>query len=140
MTGRSEWEERGETIVGSFSEAVRLSPTSFTMMLAAVDFLLGPTGEVVLAGATGSEQVDRMAAVVREHYHPNWVVLFHPAGVERKEIESIAPFVELMNAPDGQATAYLCRDRRCKAPVNSASALKELLADAGSALWPADQV
>ena len=98
------------------------------MMLCAVDFWLGPTGEVVLAGATGSEQVERMAAAMREHYHPDWLVLFHPAGVERKEIELVAPFVAEMNAPEGQAAAYICRNRSCQAPVNSVNALKELLA------------
>lgn len=52
MIGRPEWEGKGEKIIRAFSEKLKLAPTNFIFMLTALDFCLGPSGEVVITGET----------------------------------------------------------------------------------------
>lgn len=128
LTGREEWSERGEAIIRAFSGDLQGSPLAHTYLLAAFDFTLGPTAELVIAGEPGSAEVEAMIAVVRRSFHPNVVLLFHPtAGSGGEEIEAAAPFVEPMTALRDTATAYLCRDRSCLSPVSNTTALKALL-------------
>jgi uncharacterized protein YyaL (SSP411 family) len=127
LTGRREWWDRGERIIRAFSGNLQRSPAAHTFMLAALDFALGPSAELVIAGEAGSEEVEEMAAVVRRSFHPNIVLLFHPSGLEGEEVAALVPFIEPMTAPRGGAAAYLCRDRSCLAPVSDAAALEALL-------------
>jgi uncharacterized protein YyaL (SSP411 family) len=127
LTGRQDWSERGEAIIRAFSGDLQGSPPAFTFMLAALDFALGPAAELVIAGEPGSAEVEKMAAAVRRSFHPHTVLLFHPAGPGKEEIEALAPFIEPMTALPGGAGAYLCRDRSCLPPVTDTAALEALL-------------
>ena len=127
MAGRREWWDRGKRIIRAFSGNLQRSPAAYTFMLTALDFALGPTAELVIAGEAGSAEVEAMAAVVRRSFHLNIVLLFHPSGLEGEEVAALVPFIEPMTAPRGGAAAYLCRDRSCLAPATSAAALEALL-------------
>ncbi len=129
LTGHQDWSERGEAIICAFSGDLQGSPPAFTYLLAALDFALGPSAELVIAGDPGSAEVEKMAAAVRRTFHPNTVLLFNPAGPEREEIAELVPFIEPMTAPRGGATAYLCRGRSCLTPVSDAAALEALLSE-----------
>ena len=126
LTGREELTERGEAIIASFGSDLQRSPAVYTAMLAALDLALGPAAELVIAGEARSDEVARMAGTVFRGFHPKLTLLFHPAGSDKKEIAAIAPFIAPMTAR-GKVTAYLCRDRRCLPPVDTAAALAKLL-------------
>ncbi|NLZ33205.1 MAG: thioredoxin domain-containing protein, partial [Firmicutes bacterium] len=127
LTGRQEWWERGERIIRAFSGDLQRSPSAHTFMLAALDFALGPSAELVIAGESGSAAVEEMAAVVRRSFHPHVLLLFHPSGSEGKEMAALVPFIRSMDTLRGGAVAYLCRGRSCLAPVSDAAALEALL-------------
>lgn len=127
LTGRTHWEERGEAILRAFSAELQASPTSFTHMLTALDYLLGPAGEVIITGDTGSAGVERLAATVRKSFAPNTLLLFHPAGLERADVEALIPYLENMSPPGSRASAYLCRNRSCLLPQHTPEGLAALL-------------
>ena len=127
LTGRQDWWERGEAIIRAFGSELQGSPQAYTQMLAALDFAVGPSAELVIAGDSNSAEAEKMAAAVHRSFYPNIVMLFHPRGSDKKNIEKIAPFIKQMAAPEGEARAYLCLNHTCLAPVSSASGLEALL-------------
>ena len=93
LTGRTHWEERGEAILRAFSAELQSSPASFTHMLTALDYILGPAGEIIITGDTGSTGVERLAAAVRKSFAPNTLLLFHPAGLGASTL-TLVPYLE----------------------------------------------
>jgi uncharacterized protein YyaL (SSP411 family) len=59
---------------------------------------------------------------LRVSYRPTAVVV--PALAQHREaLERVLPWVKSMVARGGRATAYVCRDFACQAPVHTAEAL-----------------
>ncbi|MFP6901328.1 MAG: hypothetical protein VCA36_10320, partial [Opitutales bacterium] len=97
-----------------------------TQWLSAIDFAIGPSLEIVIAGDPSSKEVQAMLRTVRSRFLPNKVLLFRPDG-DKPAIAALAPFLENQVAVDGKPTAYVCRKQVCEKPVTSAKALAELL-------------
>jgi len=127
LTADTELEERGGATIRAFSQAVAEGPANFPMMLQALDFRIGPTREVVLAGSEGDPELAAMIRAVRIRFLPRTVVALHPEGNGSKEIEALVPYLETQRAVDGKATAYVCRDYVCRLPVHGTCELVELL-------------
>jgi uncharacterized protein len=110
----------------AFSLQVAAAPSAYTHMLTAVDFLLGPTAEIVIAGRRGAPDVAAMARAIDRAYTPDKVVVFRPDdGGER--IAALAPYVREQHSLDGRATAYVCRDFACQQPTTDTDAVAKLV-------------
>ncbi len=130
LTGRTGLEEQATGIAEAASAQVGQQPTGFTALLMGLDFGLGPAREIVIAGAPGAEGTQTMLRVVREAYLPSSVVLLRPDGDgEREEplITKLAPFTAAQRAREGEATAYVCQNHQCRAPVTEISELRAAL-------------
>ena len=126
ITGDSAYGGRADAVVKAAGTGVRRMPSAFTGLLAAITFGLGPTREIVITGKRVSADVDELIRTVRGIYLPNKVVIFRPAeGSET--ISALAPFVAHQTPVNGKATAYVCKNYACDAPVTTASALEEAL-------------
>lgn len=97
-------------------------PLGHTQALVGVDFGLGPTFEIVIAGKYGASDAMAMLKAMNERYIPNSVVLFREDGDE--EIVKIAKYTENQRSIGGKATAYVCQNYACNLPVTS---VKDLL-------------
>jgi uncharacterized protein YyaL (SSP411 family) len=128
MTMNQRYAQRGEQVVKAFSGQLSQSPASLTAMLAAVDFVLGPTQEIVVAGDPSHADTKQMLSAIRKRFLPNGVILLHPTGSAGEAIEKLVPFIKGQAAIDGKATAYVCENYVCKQPVTSVAELEELLA------------
>lgn len=111
----------------AFSGTVGESPSAYAQFLCAVDFALGPSAEVVVAGAPRSPDTEDMLEALRASFAPNKVVLFKPTTEERAGIDEIAGFTRDLAAREGKATAYVCRNQRCESPTNDPSEMLRLL-------------
>jgi uncharacterized protein YyaL (SSP411 family) len=127
ITGNVGFETKAETITRVFSSQVRRAPQAFSMLLSALDFAFGPAYEVVIAGTSGSADLEALLDALRRSYIPNKVVIFRPTDAETPSAAEHASFVKDMKALDGKATAYVCRNHACSRPVTDAAALLELL-------------
>jgi len=96
-------------------------------MLTALNFCLGPTQEIVIAGDTDASDTKQMINLIHSKFLPNAVVLLHEQGQKGSAIERIIPFVKNQTAIDGKATTYVCENYVCKRPVNSVGELEDLL-------------
>ena len=102
-------------------------PTAFTQFLCGLDFAIGPSSEVIIAGNMNQTDTRAMLAALRRSFVPNKVVIFRPANETAPDIETIAPFVQSHLAINGQATAYVCTNFTCALPTNDPQKMLELL-------------
>lgn len=125
LTGNPKHEQRAEQLMRAFSAQVAAQPSAHTFLLLALDFALGPAHEVVIAGERGAADTRRLLDVLRETYLPNAVLLLRDEATS-EALDRITGYTE-SHTPRGGATAYVCRQQRCEAPVTSAEALRERL-------------
>ncbi len=108
MTGRQELENMAADIGRTFSAGVMQMPVSYTQLMVALDFLIGPSCEVVIAGG----DTKAMIRALREKFLPGTVILRPAEGVTAP-----AEFTGSLLSIDGKATAYVCRNRACRPPT-----------------------
>ena len=111
----------------AFSKVLKEFPSGYTQFMAAVDFGLGPSYEVVIVGPRGSKDTQGMLKALRGRYIPNSVTLLRPTNEDTSEIDRLAPFIIFQQSLDGKSTAYVCQNNACKAPTTDVSKMMELL-------------
>jgi len=105
-------------LVGHAADAIQSAPQAHTQHLIALDFALGPTFEVVIAGDEARDDTEDMLAALRRPFLPNKVVILRPSG-ESPAIASVADYVGDLRSIDGKATAYVCQNFQCQLPTIS---------------------
>jgi len=128
LTATPSYEKKAADIGRAFAGSVRQAPPAHTMLLAAVDFALGPSCEVVLAEGGDAGSMQAMLAALRGAFLPRTVVLYRPGG-PAPAITKSAPFTAAQTALDGQATAYVCRNFACRQPTTDPRRMLEMLAE-----------
>jgi uncharacterized protein YyaL (SSP411 family) len=127
MTGKVDWERKADQLLQSFSGPVAQYPMAYTQFLIAVNFMLGPTQEIVIAGDPSLEESRKMIAFVHRSFLPNKVLLLKPEGEAGQKLSTLSPFVEEMRPLKKKPTVYLCENYTCKAPLTDLAALKQAL-------------
>jgi uncharacterized protein YyaL (SSP411 family) len=117
MTASRELDRKAQDLLRSFGGRVSRSPTGFTQFLAGLDFALGPTKEIVIAGGRDEKGTREMIKAVHERFLPRKVLILHPANGAQPALENIAPFVKEQKQLKGGPTAYVCVNYACKLPT-----------------------
>ncbi|MGN6202540.1 MAG: thioredoxin domain-containing protein [Solirubrobacterales bacterium] len=117
LTGEQRYEEAGTGAFALFGKPAVEHPDAFAHLLRALDFRLAPTREVALVG----DELDALAAVVRERPQPHLVLAGGPEG------SSEPPLLKDRTAVDGQPAAYVCENFACQLPVTTPEELRDLL-------------
>ena len=118
LLGDSLLEDAAAETAQAFSGVLQVAPQRFTMMLAAIDHLIGPSYEVVIAGDTNSEDTDRMLRALRGAYLPNLSLILRGDEAMSSQVSELAPYTRFYNRVNGQATAHVCVQKVCKLPTN----------------------
>jgi uncharacterized protein YyaL (SSP411 family) len=113
LCGRSDYLEAARTTLASFTSLMERHPTAAGQMLIALDFLLGPTPELVLLG--GDEQATaEVLSALRRRYLPNRVLGRRPS------VQQSAALDELFAGKASSAsdpTLYICENFACQEPA-----------------------
>ncbi|MEN8148659.1 MAG: thioredoxin domain-containing protein [Planctomycetota bacterium] len=117
----------GEGTIGHFSGHLAKMPTGFPFLMLALDAAVGPTSEVVVTGSADDETLRGMVAEVRTRFLPRAVLAVNPTGEGEEAIRKLIPFLADQPAVDGRATAYVCENYACRAPVTTVEGLRKLL-------------
>ncbi len=125
--GDSELEEKAAETIKAFSGIISRAPSGFSMMLNALEFVLGESYEIVIAGNPEQPDTQKMLDTIREHYIPNKVILLKGTEYQSKEISRLAPFTKFHDTIDGKATAHVCINYNCKLPTTDNGQLLKLL-------------
>lgn len=127
LTGNPVYEEKAAAIMHAFSGQVQGGPGSFSHLMMALEFAVGPSYEVVVTGKPGAQDTAAMLAALKKPFLPNVVVLFRPDTEDATEVARLAPFSKSMKAQDGAATAYVCQNFACQAPTTDIRAMLKSL-------------
>ncbi|MCL7412539.1 MAG: thioredoxin domain-containing protein [ANME-2 cluster archaeon] len=127
MIGSSELDTKAIEIEQAFSKTVSHSPSGYTMLMQALDFAIGPSREVVIAGRSKADDTKAMLVAIGHEYIPNTVVIFRPTDEESPEITGLAGFTRDLKDIEGKATAYVCQDYTCKLPTTDKQKMLEML-------------
>jgi uncharacterized protein YyaL (SSP411 family) len=127
ITGNAELERKAETVTKAFAGNVGQFPSGYTQFLMAVEFALGPSYEVVIAGDPDTRDTMRMLEDLRRPFVPNKVVVLRPLQQTAAEIMDIATYTREQRSKDGRPTAYVCRNFNCDLPTTDPDKMLELL-------------
>jgi uncharacterized protein YyaL (SSP411 family) len=119
MTANEEFEKKAEALMRSYGGQVNRSPTAFAQFLVGVDFALGPTKEIVIAGKSDQGDTKKMLRAIHQRFLPRQVLILHPDDENKETIEELASFVKEQYSIDGKATAYVCENNACKLPTTN---------------------
>ncbi|MHC4632080.1 MAG: thioredoxin domain-containing protein [Planctomycetota bacterium] len=133
LTMNQHFSEQGGKAIELFSQQLKQSPAYSSAMLIALNFWIGPTQEIVIAGNSDTPETKQMLKLVYDRFLPNAVVLFHDHGEAGSAIEKIVPFIKSQTSIDGKATAYVCENYVCKKPINEIDDLDKMLSDISQA-------
>jgi len=127
ITGNAGIREKAEEIYRAFCTPVYEMPSAFTQFLCGLDFALGPSSEVIIAGDISRKDTSEMICTLRKSFMPNKVVVFLPDGPSRKDIDVVAPYVKSYSCDNGHATAYVCSNYSCSLATNDPREMMTLL-------------
>jgi uncharacterized protein YyaL (SSP411 family) len=117
LTGDGALSDKAERQVRTFAGEVADNPQACSFFMSGLDFYLGPTREVVIAGKSGDALVESMLKAVRRRFMPETVIAFNPDDGAGTDLEKLAPFLKEQRAINGKATAYVCQNYACQAPI-----------------------
>ncbi len=134
MTGREDLEDKSWAVLKAFSGPLNEFPTGHTYMLCALDFLLGPSQEIVVLGKKEAPDTISVIKELREDFAPRRTVILLEPGDEGQEIRRIAPYLESFPQGEGGCKIYLCQENTCREPVDSPDALRRILNEGEGAI------
>ena len=128
ITANIDLEAKAAAISRTFAGEVKQAPSGHAELMAALDFGIGPSYEVVIAGNSQADDTRAMLRALRKQFVPNKVVILKPTEQNAPEITRLAEFTKYQNSRDGKATAYVCLNYNCKLPTTDPGKMLELLA------------
>ncbi len=130
VTGNKTYESAANGIFKAFAGFAENNPIGCAVLMTALDFAIGPSLEIVIAGQAGEADTDALIRTVHRKFIPNKILLFRPAGEPTPEIAEVAPFTLHQGHLAGRPVAYVCRHQACELPVHSPAELEQTLAKA----------
>jgi hypothetical protein len=126
MTADADCEHKAAQIGRVFASQVLQYPSAATHLLLALDFAIGPSHEVVIAGSPKQAETRELLKILRSRFLPNKVVMLRDAERDHGTLSRIAPFTEHMIPVNGKPAAYICTNFTCAAPTTDPATLLHL--------------
>ena len=131
MTVRPGLEDRAARLARAFASQLQRFPSGYSHFMIGLDFLTGPTAEIVIAGDLQKKDARDMVRSLRRRFLPNKVVIFRHSGGGAAGGSGPAEFADGMQAVGGRATAYVCVNQACSRPTQDIDEMLRLLDSAG---------
>jgi uncharacterized protein YyaL (SSP411 family) len=125
FTGEAAYRERAESYLRPVADIMVQHPQAFAHALAAQDFALSSVKEIAIVGEARNADTRALLEVVNERYLPNSVLACAlPADAHAA---LVIPLLAERPEKDGRATAYVCQNFACQAPVTTPEELAKLV-------------
>jgi len=102
-------------------------PHALPQMLVALELALAEPRTVVLAGDPRADDFRALALTVTQALGPRRALLAADGGAGQAWLAQRRPYLAAMQPRDGRATAYVCENFTCQAPVTSPAELRQSL-------------
>jgi uncharacterized protein YyaL (SSP411 family) len=118
LCGRTDFEQAAEKTLRMLSGQIQRVPQASGQALIALDFLLGPTREIVVAEGTAPSETTELLTAIHAQFLPNKVVLCRTAGISDDELPPETEHLLAGKRPrDGEVTVYVCEQGTCGEPA-----------------------
>ena len=125
LTGEDRFRQMAEKILLIMKSAMMRAPNGFGHMLCALDLHLSSPHEIAIVAQRGDAGAGPLIDTVFNRYLPNQVVAM--ADAADSAAASKIKLLENRTPLDGRATAYVCRNFHCEAPVTDPVRLAQQL-------------
>jgi uncharacterized protein YyaL (SSP411 family) len=135
LTGQQGYLETAEKTMSQAADLMRRAPGATGQMLMAVDFHLGPTYEMVLAGDRANSATATVLADLQRRFLPN-KVLAMPTGSNTSKVSNTSPtdkkelLADLLvgkTAIGDSPTLYICEGFTCQQPLQGEEEISHAL-------------
>ena len=124
MTGNIDLEQRYEKLARYFSGQITDHPIAYTQFLIALDFMLGPSKEIVIAGDPALDGTQAIISAIHRRFLPNKVLLFRRQGLEGETLARLSPFAEPLVPVNHHPTVFICEQYACQTPITDMDQLE----------------
>jgi len=128
FTGDDRWREVAARALRAHAPILEQQPGALHEMLLALDFFTDAPVEVVLAWPEGEAPPADLVDVLRHTFLPSRALAGAAEGGASAALARVAPIAAGKVATGGHATAYVCEQGSCRAPVTDAAGLAAQLA------------
>ncbi len=126
MTGKVELEAYAWKVLQAFSSRLNGMPHAHSQMLMALDFLAGPSTEVVVVEGASPEDNSAILRSINRAFRPR-MVLLRKSSSQADSLAKLAAFTADQVSQGDKATIYVCHDFTCAAPTTDLKAALKLL-------------
>ncbi len=126
LTGQVRYETAAAKSFEGLSGTITRAPAMHTQFLIGLDFALGPTKEVVVAGDPSDPKTQEALRRIHRPFVPSKVVILRPA-TGHQALTKVVPYVESQGVVGEGPTLYLCQDFACQAPTGDVQSVVETL-------------
>lgn len=125
ITGNLDLMRIADRLTSAFSDTINQYPSGYTQFLCALDFAIGPTKDIVIAGEPGRNDTKQILREIGNRFIPRKTLIIS-SSVD-KSIEDIAKRVKAQNMIDNKVTVYVCENNVCKSPATDIREIVRLL-------------
>lgn len=127
LTGDSELEDKAHEQLSAFGALIEDYPMGYTHMLMTLLFINSKANEIVIVGSREDQNSRRMLELANTRFLPFTTVIFKDEDAVAAGITSIAAYTEGQIMIEDKATAYICENFACRAPVTDITELEGLM-------------
>jgi uncharacterized protein YyaL (SSP411 family) len=118
---------RARETIDAFGAQLSRAPQGLPQMLVAVDFMIGPVRQIVIAGDRNAPETQTLLRAVHENLEAPRVGLWADGGEGQAWLASRQPWITGVKPVDGRASVSVCRDNTCGLPVTDPEELARQL-------------
>ncbi len=120
-------ENKASRIGEIFAENIKNSPVSHSYFLSALDYLSGPSYEIVVVDGKDKNGSRELLGAINKYFIPNKVIIYKSGDENFIGTGGLEKFINDLRPLDNKSTAYVCRNYYCELPVTNKHDLLKLL-------------
>lgn len=128
LTDDPELEAKATELSRAFANEINKLPSGHTQFMAGLEFVTGPSYEVVIQGDETSKDTKEMIKALRAHFIPNKIVHLNPAAKQLDALDKLPEFTA--KRPEGdevETRAFVCMNYACQAPTSDVAKMLEAM-------------
>lgn len=127
LTGDADLEDKAYEQLNTFGSIIEEHPMGYTHMLMALLSINCKGSEIVIVGNQEDQSAKRMLEMVGKSFQPFTVIVFKDEEGVAAGITNIAAYTEGQVMIDDKATAYVCENFACRAPVTDIGEFENII-------------
>jgi uncharacterized protein YyaL (SSP411 family) len=127
ITGDVDLGRKAEQVAGTFAKRIKAYPSAYTQFLAALDFIIGPSQEIVVVESQNGKNSRSMVEAIHRQFAPNKVLLLRSADRQKDRIAALAPFTKELRSQGDRPTVHICEQQSCQRTVTEVDQIETAL-------------